>query len=186
MASARARCSPTRRGRNQVLPPSGSRPMRAKACRNEADLPATAMSEASAKLMPTPAAGPFTAATIGLGTLRIRRITGLKNLSSASPESDVACLAIGIGEIGAGAEAAARAGQQHGAHGRVGGEFFPALLQLGDHLARHGVQPVRRIQGQRGEAICPWRSGSSRRSSVSSLSGEVGGRAWRGRPRRLP
>jgi hypothetical protein len=87
MASARARCSPTRRGRNHVLPPSGRRPMRAKACRKLADLAAIAMSAASAKLMPTPAAGPLTAATIGLGTERIRRITGLKNLSSAEPES---------------------------------------------------------------------------------------------------
>ena len=70
-----------------MLPPSGSRPMRAKACRNEADLAAIAMSEASAKLMPTPAATPFTAATIGLGIDRMVRITGLKNLSSAAPES---------------------------------------------------------------------------------------------------
>ena len=69
-----------------MLPPSGSRPMRAKACRNDADLPAMAMSEASAKLMPTPAATPFTAATIGLGSARMERITGLKNLSSAEPE----------------------------------------------------------------------------------------------------
>ena len=75
-----------------MLPPSGSRPMRAKACRNVADLAAIAMSEASAKLMPTPAAGPLTAATIGLGMVRIRRITGLKNFSSATPESAAALL----------------------------------------------------------------------------------------------
>ena len=67
--------------------------MRAKACRNEADLPAMAMSEASAKLMPTPAATPFTADTIGLGIVRMRRITGLKYFSSAAPESAVALAA---------------------------------------------------------------------------------------------
>ena len=39
--------------------------------------------------MPTPAATPFTAATIGLGSARMVRITGLKNLSSAEPESAV-------------------------------------------------------------------------------------------------
>ena len=48
-----------------------------------------AMSAASAKLMPTPAATPFTAATIGLGSERMVRITGLKNFSSAEPESAV-------------------------------------------------------------------------------------------------
>ena len=64
--------------------------MRAKACRNDADLPAMAISEASAKLMPTPAATPFTAATMGLGRVRMRRITGLKYLSRAAPESAVA------------------------------------------------------------------------------------------------
>ena len=112
-----------------MLPPSGSRPMRAKACRNEADLPAMAMSAASAKLMPTPAATPFTAATMGLGIVRMVRITGLKNFSSAAPESAVAlAVAVGIGQVGAGAEAAARAGQQHGAHGAVGRELLPADL----------------------------------------------------------
>ena len=73
-----------------MLPPSGSRPMRAKACRKDADLAAMAMSEASTKLMPTPAATPFTADTIGLGRARMRRITGLKYFSRAAPESAVA------------------------------------------------------------------------------------------------
>jgi hypothetical protein len=85
-----------------------------------------------------------------LGTERISRITGLKNLSSAEPESAVA---IRIAEIGAGAEAAARAGQQHGAHRGVGGERLPAILELSDHLARHGVELVGRIQRQRGQAL---------------------------------
>ena len=137
-----------------MLPPSGSRPMRAKACRNDADLPAMAMSEASAKLMPTPAATPFTAATIGLGSVRMERITGLKNFSSAEPESAVGpLLAIGIGEVGAGAEAAARAGQQHGAHGAVGRDVLPGRLDLGDHLARDGVQLLGLAEGERGQAV---------------------------------
>ena len=137
-----------------MLPPSGSRPMRAKACRKDADLAAMAMSEASAKLMPTPAATPFTADTIGLGSARMRRITGLKILLQRGARiGRGARLAVGIGEIGAGAEAAARAGQQHGAHRGIRRQLLPALLDLGDHLARHGVQPVRRVEGERRQAI---------------------------------
>ena len=38
------------------------------------------------------------------------------------------------------------AGQQHRAHGGIGCQLLPALLELGDHLARHGIELVRRIQ----------------------------------------
>ena len=73
---ARARTSPTMRGRNQVLPQSGTRPMRVKACRKQADSPASTMSQASAMLMPAPAAEPLTAPTIGFGNCRIARMIG--------------------------------------------------------------------------------------------------------------
>src|SRR5262249_60884954 len=47
----------------------------------------TARTSAAANLPPPPAATPFPAATIGLGSDRIKRIVGLKNFSSADPES---------------------------------------------------------------------------------------------------
>ena len=76
-ASARARASPISRGRNQVPPESGTRPMRAKACTKLAERAASTMSQASATLQPAPAAAPLTAATTGNGRLRSLRISGL-------------------------------------------------------------------------------------------------------------
>ena len=64
------------RGRNQVLPQSGTSPIRVKACRKVADSPASTMSQASARLMPAPAAAPLTAATIGFGYWRIASTIG--------------------------------------------------------------------------------------------------------------
>jgi len=73
---ARARTSPTIRGRNQVLPQSGTRPIFVKACRKLADSPARTMSQARARLMPAPAAEPLMAPTIGFGYWRIARMIG--------------------------------------------------------------------------------------------------------------
>ena len=56
-------------------------------------------------------------------------------------------LAVGIGEVGAGAEAATAAGQQDRAHRAVGADLLPCLLDLGDHLARHGIELVRLRSG---------------------------------------
>ena len=75
MPSARAR--PTMRGRYQVDPASGTRPMLQKACRKLADRAAMMMSQAIARLMPAPAQGPFTSATMGLSDDRMVWIIGL-------------------------------------------------------------------------------------------------------------
>jgi hypothetical protein len=73
----------------------------------------------------------------------MRRITGLKNLSSAAPASAVALVS----------RSGSRAGQQHRAHRSVGGQLLPALLQLADHLARHGVELIGRVQRHGGQPI---------------------------------
>ena len=51
--------------------------MRAKACRNFADLAATTMSQASATFAPAPAAAPLTAQMTGFGSARKARTSGL-------------------------------------------------------------------------------------------------------------
>ena len=58
------------RGSMNVAPPSGTKPMRANACRKKAPLEAHTMSPSSAKLMPTPAAAPLTAVTSGMSRSR--------------------------------------------------------------------------------------------------------------------
>ena len=60
-----------------MLPESGTSPSFAKACRNVALRAANVMSQASARLMPAPAATPFTAPTIGSSSERIRLTSGL-------------------------------------------------------------------------------------------------------------
>src|SRR6185437_10327171 len=77
MAMPIARAEPARRGRNQVPPASGTNPRRQNACRKLAERAAKTMSQAKAMLAPAPAAGPLTAATIGLARVRSRRISGL-------------------------------------------------------------------------------------------------------------
>ena len=58
-------------------PESGTRPRRANDCTKLAERAATTMSQASAILAPAPAATPFTAHTIGFGSSRSRRTSGL-------------------------------------------------------------------------------------------------------------
>jgi hypothetical protein len=72
-----ARAVPARRGRKNVPPESGTNPSRAKACTNVAERAAMTMSQASARFVPAPAATPLTAHTIGLGSARMRRTSGL-------------------------------------------------------------------------------------------------------------
>ena len=76
-ASARARAGPIRRGRIQVPPESGTRPILANDCTNVAERAARTMSQASAMLQPAPAATPLTAATTGNGSARNLRTSGL-------------------------------------------------------------------------------------------------------------
>ena len=64
------------RGSMNVAPPSGTKPMRAKACRKNAPLEAHTMSPMMAKLMPTPAAAPFTAVTMGMSKSRSASSSG--------------------------------------------------------------------------------------------------------------
>ena len=68
---------PTSRGNNQDEPQSGTNPMRAKACRNDADRAAIRISPVNARLMPAPAAMPLIAVTIGIGRARRRMNIGL-------------------------------------------------------------------------------------------------------------
>ncbi len=63
-------------GSSQLAPQSGTRPMRRNACRKYADSAATISRPSSRGLMPAPAAGPLTAATIGHSRSRSRRSTG--------------------------------------------------------------------------------------------------------------
>ena len=61
---------PTSRGSTKVAPPSGITPMRANACRKNAPCEAQMMSPIMARLMPTPAAAPCTAVTMGISRSR--------------------------------------------------------------------------------------------------------------------
>ena len=60
----------------QPPPASGTKPMRAKACKKNALRPAQIMSPMRAKLMPTPAAAPFTAVTMGSSRSRMPSSSG--------------------------------------------------------------------------------------------------------------
>ena len=77
IARPRARALPTRRGRNQVAPESGTSPSLLKAWMNDAEDAATTRSQASARLAPAPAATPFTAAIVGIGSARSASTSGL-------------------------------------------------------------------------------------------------------------
>ena len=77
VATLARRADPTSRGRIQVPPESGIRPILQKAWTKLAERAASTMSQASAMLAPAPAATPFTAHTTGKGKLRKRRISGL-------------------------------------------------------------------------------------------------------------
>src|SRR5205823_13139565 len=60
--NSQALALPTRRGKNQLPPQSGCKPIRAKLAPNAALSEAIRMSQPSAKLKPAPAQGPLTAA----------------------------------------------------------------------------------------------------------------------------
>src|SRR3977135_3541972 len=79
------RALPISRGNSQVDPQSGTRPMRRNACRKYDERAHRIMSPINAKLIPAPAAGPFTDVTIGQCSLRNRRKNGWKAVSSAAP-----------------------------------------------------------------------------------------------------
>ncbi len=104
-------------------PQSGISPILTKLWMKLADFAASAMSPASAKFAPAPAATPLTATTIGFGHARILRISGLNRVSMLWPTSTRSALpgaVRALREILAGAEAAPRAGDDDDAAGRVG------------------------------------------------------------------
>ena len=72
-----ARAVPTRRGRNQVPPESGTRPSFENACTKLAERAAMTKSQASAMLAPAPAATPLTAASTGRPKERRASTSGL-------------------------------------------------------------------------------------------------------------
>lgn len=76
MASSAARVGPTSRGRVQVIPESGARPIRPKASTNLASAAAIRRSQANAMEAPAPAATPLTAAMTGCGIERMARTIG--------------------------------------------------------------------------------------------------------------
>ena len=147
-ARPRARAGPTRRGRNQVPPESGTRPSLANACRKVADFAASTMSQASAILQPAPAATPLTAATTGKGSaaqLAHQRIVEL--LERAAEHDLLARLGEPVVEVLAGAEAAAGAGDQQGA---AIPNRASAVVERGAQRAMHilgeGIEPLRPVE----------------------------------------
>ncbi|KAG1433468.1 hypothetical protein G6F57_022127 [Rhizopus arrhizus] len=71
-----ARADPTSRGKNQVPPASGSRPILLKAWMKREDSTANTTSHASTRLAPAPAATPFITQATGTGKARRRVING--------------------------------------------------------------------------------------------------------------
>ena len=76
MARPVARAWPIRRGKCQVPPVSGIRPSLQNASMKLADLAASTMSQASARLAPAPAATPLTAQITGIGSARSDSTSG--------------------------------------------------------------------------------------------------------------
>ena len=76
-ARPRAVARPTRRGSNQVPPPSGTKPILEKAWMKLAERAAITTSQPSAIFAPAPAATPLTMAITGTGMLRMRSANGL-------------------------------------------------------------------------------------------------------------
>ena len=110
---------------------------------------------ASCMVTPTPTAGPLQAAMVGFS-----RIVEAEREQAAAVAMAVeagidrpAILGIeGVGaarQIGAGAEAAARAGEHHGAHVVVAVGAVHRVEQLRQHLAGEGVELVRPVERDR-------------------------------------
>ena len=142
--SARARAVPTRRGRNQVPPQSGTRPIRAKACTKLAERAAITMSQASARL--APGAGRD---AVDRGDDRQRQFPDFFDHRMVAVEQIGDVVRVGVddrGQVLAGAKAAPGAGQQHRAAGFVG----LCVVERGDHrighLRRQRIEPVRPVQ----------------------------------------
>ena len=117
------------------------------------------MSHPSASASPSPAAGPFTAATTGWGRVRsartrrdmcswlARRSRGV-SLPTVSRRGSIAA------QIDARAEAAACAGQDHRADAALGGDAGESADERLAELRGHRVEPVGPVHGQPAHVRC--------------------------------
>ncbi len=87
--SSLAFASPTSRGKSQVPPPSGTRPMRAKTSPNRARSEAMSTSQPSAMLQPAPTAKPSTIAMVGFGNSNRRITNRFSDSTRARPSAAV-------------------------------------------------------------------------------------------------
>ena len=145
----------------------GDRPILQNAWMKLADRAAMTMSQASAMFAPAPAATPLTAHTTGNGSARSaehqRPIVALDRCAEVDGRG--ARRHGAIGQVLPGAKAASCAGQQQHARVAVGRDARQRIAQLGVHLRREAVQPVRTIERDARDAVAHCRSGSARSSS---------------------
>ena len=114
---------------------------------------------ASCMVMPTPTAGPLQAAMVGFSEIveAQREQAAAVAMAVEAGIDRPAILGIeGVGaarQVGAGAEAAARAGEDHGAHVVVAVGAVHRVEQLRQHLAGEGVELVRPVQRDGEDAV---------------------------------
>jgi hypothetical protein len=129
-----------------VPPESGTSPIFAKAWMNLAERAARTISQASAMLAPAPAAVPFTAQTTGIGSARSLRTSGCRSARSSNGGRASGRVRQAVRQVLAGAEAAARSGQQQRPAGRIGLGRLQRRHEVPVLVLVEGVQPVRRFR----------------------------------------
>ena len=130
------------RGRIQEPPKSTLRPRFEKISVKRARSDATTRSQPSARLQPAPAATPLTAAIVGIGQLvqPQRGTTDDPHLAQRSADAGREALGVvGVGEVRAGAEPVAGAGDHEHAGVGVVLDLVEHLDQLAPHLPVDGV-----------------------------------------------
>ena len=117
-----------------------------------ASLEATARSQLATSWQPAAVAMPWTCAITGCG---ISRSVAISRRQRAKSVRVVAGLGVRahLLEIVSRAEGAARAGDHHDAHARVGGDGVERRLQRVDHLLGERVRLVGTVETQRREAV---------------------------------
>ena len=146
-----ARAWPTSRGRSQLPPLSGIRPIAEKLWMNLADLAAMTMSQASAMLAPAPAATPLTRAITGCGKRGERADQRVPVALDRLAEVDrLARRDRAVVEVLPGAEAAAGAGQDD--HARIA-EVGERVAQLLVHRGGEAVEPVGAVERDPRDAV---------------------------------
>jgi hypothetical protein len=146
-ARPNARACPTRRGKTQVPPLSGMRPIAEKLWMNFAERAATTMSQASAILAPAPAATPLTRAISGCGRLVSIWTSGFQQVSTVTPRS-TGCssdeTARSLRSWPAQKKSAAGSGQDH--HSRFG-RMVEGVSKLFVHPHSEAVEAFRPVEG---------------------------------------